>query len=257
MKLIIGRGTWYKKVAQMFGDGWTIQRSLAPQASVIVNFGLVGQRFQDKFGAYLPYVKQETKLINFNLPVNKYKACLTLRDHIPVPQVIRNLEEVNAISEHSIDDVSYLIKPVFSIGGKNITLLSSGVQLVPPGFYVQKKINNRRYELRVHCFDWISPDKWLVYKRTHPEGEAALTWNHKTGGIFSQVTDESNAGLFKRAKQSASLALEKLGVNFGAVDFIVSNDDDPLIPWFVEINFSPGMKIPNVKEAYTEAFNQL
>src|SRR5574343_44809 len=247
MNLILGRGTWYKKVAQLMGDNWTIKTN-HPEYKTVVNWGLTKSRLEQKINdSDLYYPIEHSSHVNFHLINNKYDVCMLMKEHIFVPHTTKNKEELN-------QNAQYLVKPIYSIGGKNIRLLRPSESLENNRYY-QQKIQNRRYELRIHAYSWISPEKWLVYKRTHPEGEAALTWNHKTGGTFSRVDERT--GAFSRSLASAKCVLDVLGVQFGAIDFVVSNDDSPLIPWFLEINFSPGMRIPTVRQAYQDAFNQL
>ena len=256
MNLLVGRGTWYKKVAKTLGTNWTTSCTAdsLQDCKVVVNFGLVGDKWENfKFGTE-SFLKPSCKKINWNLEPNKFKAAFICgKNDIQSPKIYPyNSSPVNFFDDEHYGE--WIVKPKYSIGGKGIVEWEG--QNLTKGQYFQRRIKNRAYELRVHAFKWVSPDKWLVFKRTHPAGEAQLTWNFKQGGSFSTI-ENGNVGIFKRAKEASLKVLECLNQDFGAVDFICSKDDDPLIPWFIEINSSPGMKIPGVKQAYVSAFNSL
>ena len=256
MNLLVGRGTWYKKVAKTLGPNYTITPTMAnvSKINVVINFGLVGERWNKFLTETVPFLNTDVKKINWHLEPDKFKAVtkIALHSNVLTPDCRKNS---NTPTYGSLEEYNqWLIKPYYSIGGKGIKLWD-GDEL-KHNEYLQKRIRNRAYELRVHAFKWVPMENWLVFKRTHPAGEAQLTWNFKQGGSFSSVSD-SNGGIFKRAKQASLKVLECLNQDFGAVDFICSKDDDPLIPWFIEINSSPGMKIPGVKQAYVSAFNSL
>jgi hypothetical protein len=249
-KIIVGRGTWYKKVAKILGPDWTTTPSVQEcrSAPVVVNFGMVGKKWASFLMDVVPLLPQDCKAINFNIEPNKYKVCKMVEDHIAVPPTMLD----NDVDEFN----KYIIKPFYSIGGKGICVWDGSEIAEDEHKYLQLRVLNRKYELRVHAFDWIPPSEYPVFKRTHPMGEQQLTWNHKQGGVFSSLKEPS-VGVFKRAQLAAHKALKILGQNFGAVDFIVSSNDDPLVPWFIEVNSSPGMKIPGVRQAYVSAFNGL
>ena len=256
MNLLVGRGTWYKKVAKTLGENWTTSMNLNEMkvASAIVNFGLVGEKWDNFKYGHEHLINPECKKINWHLEPNKFKAAsICHSNHISVP-FMHSASNVN-VAPSTFALHTWVVKPKYSIGGKGIRLFDSPIPIKSTE-YLQQRIKNRAYELRVHAFKWVPMEEWLVFKRTHPAGEAQLTWNFKQGGSFSTV-ENGNVSIFKRAKEASSRVLECLNQDFGAVDFICSKDDDPLIPWFIEINSSPGMKISGVKQAYVSAFNSL
>jgi hypothetical protein len=217
-------------------------------ADLIVNYGLMGEKWNTISGL----IKPDAKIINPPLNLNKRECIEALKDvnKVYCPEVW----ERTSVPDSLYMPYMYLKKPIFSIGGKNITYWDGSK--VPEGFYIQERIKNRAYELRVHACNWVPIEAWLVSKRTHPLLEQAITWNKKTGGTFSSVNN-SNVGVFKRAKKSSSAIIKKLGLQFGALDFIVSNDDEPFVPWFIEVNTSPGLKVQSSKDYYIKIFKEL
>ena len=254
--IMTGRGTHMKEIRDACGFARILRNSTGPirlnSEDIFINYGLQGERLQTLITRLIPYP---------NLPVgmkqqkNKYDACMALKD-VPGMNVPKCWKH-NQLPTSSCTLGGFLRKPLFSEGGNDITVWNGDNQM-PSQYYLQERIYPRRYELRVHAARWIPISDWLVSKKMHPEGENAVTWNHETGGSFSNIDNrESNTGVFARAKQCAFLALHKLGHEFGAVDFVVRQGDNPLVPWFLEVNLSPGFSTDTTKEWYVNTFRSL
>ncbi len=251
----IGRGTFYKEIHKHLKENGVDSLLLndrprfAHTRGVIVNYGLSG----DKLQAWYAEAHGLAPIKNNRVFGNKLECCRAVKAAgIPVPDLHHS---VNAYINFS----DFIVKPLHSFGGRGIVPYTG--QRLTAQQYLQKRITNRRYELRVHAVKWLPESEWLVAKRTHPDGEAQLTWNHHQGGSFSNIEmNESNTGVFKRAKQYAKKVIDTLGYDFSAVDFIVQNAPSgvqELPVWFIEANLSPGFTSDRTREFYFNAFMKL
>ena len=241
---IDGRGSFYKKIAK--SNQFSTHQVNFRRADIFINYGKTSWPAVD----VNCYGKDIQKINCIPFP-NKYTACMFIGNETDVA-----IPEVRLSPPYKKDKALWIVKPLRSFAGKNISEWDG--EKIPKEFYFQKRIQNRRYELRVHAFSWMNPSNWIVQKRTHPDGDSQLTWNHHTGGYFTTIENgEGNTGVFKRAKESAKKVIELLGYSFGAVDFIVSNDDKPLVPYFIEVNAAPGFSIEQMIDYYNNAFSLL
>jgi hypothetical protein len=249
----IGRGTYYKEIhkhlKQHGVDSKLVLNTPDMVRDVVVNYGLSG----DKLRYWLEGAQGCFNImLNAHVFGDKLQCCEAVRAAgVPVPKCT---EHTNAV--HCRTDGDAIVKPLLSFGGRGIVLYTG--QAITSQQYLQKRITNRRYELRVHAVKWLPVEEWLVSKRTHPDGEAQLTWNHHQGGSFSNIEmNESNTGVFKRAKYYAKRVIDTLGYDFIAVDFIVQNGDRELPVWFIEANLAPGFSTDRTREFYFNAFLKL
>jgi hypothetical protein len=250
----IGRGTYYKEIhrhlKQQGVDSLLLNTKPRQGGTrdVIVNYGLSGTKLDDWIDHR--HSGDDVTLLNYHVFGNKLQCCEAVRAvGVPVPEC-----RVHADERWSSDE--WIVKPLLSFGGRGIVPYTG--QQITSKQYLQKRINNRRYELRVHAMNWLPVEEWLVSKRTHPDGESQLTWNHHQGGSFSNIEmNEGNTGVFKRAKVYAKKTIETLGYDFSAVDFIVQNGDRELPVWFIEANLAPGFSTDRTREFYFNAFLKL
>lgn len=135
-----------------------------------------------------------------------------------------------------------------SIGGIGIRFASKGRTQIP-GKYFQEYVENRKYELRVHAFNWMKD--WKVQKRIGDPGEIA--WNFNNGGAFMSINHPDSFRLFRKAMEISSKILKLLRMSFGAADFLVDTKDNL---YFIEINSAPGFQELS-KNIYINAFNAL
>jgi hypothetical protein len=256
----IGRGTYYKQIHKHLKEHGVDSTLLNdyPHHSytrdVVVNYGLSGTKLDNWRLETIPRLRRG--MINSSIFGNKLMCCEAVRAvGVPVPETPR-------IDGNWIPDTmaaAWIVKPLASFGGRGIVPYSG--QAITPRQYLQKRVTNRRYELRVHAVKWLPVEEWLVSKRTHPDGEAQLTWNHHQGGSFANISmQEGNTGVFKRAKEYAKKVIETLGYDFSAVDFIVQNSPtgvQELPVWFIEANLAPGFTSDRTREFYCDAFMKL
>lgn len=216
--------------------------------SCIVNYGL--------FNSHNPELgqRQNIPVINQNWAGNKLE-CLR-----KVSQAGVVIPETAA--ERPFCDSTWIIKPLNSRRGQGIEVYTPG-RHVNENEYLQKRVEHRCYELRVQCAAWLPLDKWKVIKRTNRNGNNELAWNRdSTLEINSHISlEESNTGVFRRAKEMAQKAMIALGYQFGAVDFIVARPpghSGPLPVYFLEFNTEPCcVDTTPTKEWYLAAFRKL
>ena len=211
------------------------------QADLIVNYGLAGSRFEDWKGRN-PVGKLK-RMINRPHGLNKYEVVMKAEDWgVRVPETRTSLDQ-----RHNYE--GWLAKPFHSQGGRGICIVND----LPghnPNRYFQQYLHDRIYELRVHAFQWISPEYWRVQKRVGDVDE--VTWNYHTGGTFITVNDTSQR-VFADAIEMSHDVLRLMNMGFGAVDFIVDQDRKV---YFIEINSAPGAQELSLP-IYVEAFQRL
>lgn len=259
----IGRGTYYKEIHKHLKEHGVDSLLLNDRPrfiqtrDVVVNYGLAGDKLHDwNIGTRVP---NHAVTLNYRAFGDKLQCCEAVRAvGVPVPDCTHS--DVPFHVRSNLDTSGeWIVKPLLSFGGRGIVPYTG--QAITPRQYLQKRIVNRRYELRVHAVQWLPIEEWLVSKRTHLDGEAQLTWNHHQGGSFSNIEmNESNTGVFKRAKQYAKKVIETLGYDFSAVDFIVQNVPAgvrELPVWFIEANLAPGFTTDRTREFYFSAFLKL
>lgn len=191
----------------------------------IVNYGLAGTRL-DRFFRLNPGARK-IHMINRQVGFSKLSVISKAdKKGIQVPESKLSLGR-------SDNPEDFIEKRTNSIGGIGIRPARRKGRI--EGKYYQRFIEDRKYELRVHAFKWIDTSDWSVQKRTGPSDEIA--WNYKQGGMFSTVRNPDAYRVFTEAKEVADQILDLLNMSFGAVDFLVTDDNEVL---FIEINSAPG-----------------
>lgn len=219
-------------------------------ADLIVNYGKAGAEAAEFWGRYP--IANTKPCINKEFIANKRKQC-ELADKACRANLATDWVEVPLCSSYrnllDLNDV-WIAKPFYGGYGRGIVPIEEYNN--DGSKYFQKRIMNRRYELRVHAFMWQPIEEWRVHKKIHPDGNNQLTWNHHTGGKFITVNDH-NRGVFLRAKQAAQFISSDLNFQFTGMDFIV---DDNMKLWFLEGNSCPGFT--ELSEGfYVQAFKDL
>jgi hypothetical protein len=263
----IGRGTFFKEIHNhLKRDGVDSHNFMATvhrrPIDVLINYGLQGA----KLDAWLRDDRDNANLysngfvLNIEIYGNKYSCCCAVKGaDVPVPDMItpREYSRMNRTQMAGLVAENFIVKPIWSFGGRRINEYRG--QAIAVDEYLQRRIVNRRYELRVHAMGWLPQSEWLVAKKTHPQGEEQLTWNFHTGGVFANIEQaESNTGVFKRAKEYAAKAMKALRYDFCSVDFIVANaSGGPLPVYFIEANLATGFTTDRTREFYLDAFDKL
>lgn len=207
----------------------------------LVNYGLAGGAIEKLFKKY-PSARK-LPIVNRKVGYSKLTAVRKAEDHgIWVPESKVSLGKSDKVKD-------FIEKRYNSIGGKGIRAASKKARMASK--YYQRFIRNRRYEIRVHAFKWLSQDSWAVQKRYGAEGEIA--WNFSNGGHFVTVQNPGSYKTFVEAREISDKVLDILGMSFGAVDFLVDTDYNV---YFIEINSAPGFSELS-KPIYLHAFGKL
>jgi hypothetical protein len=242
---MISRGTFPKRLSAHTG----IERNNR-DADVVVNYGVQGQGNQHRIDAMY---------LNKYQHGNKLEDIRAIQEHVQCPQSTEDYKLVLETGEEN-----WIAKPYWSFAGKGIMPAKQyDTYGGPRRCYYQKSLQyTRAFELRVHYFRWMPIDGWMLQEKVHKEGNDALTWNHHSGGSFNTVNTskgkfypgQHNTGVFRKAKEMTAIAGPILGYQFGAADFIVTQDNEV---YFIEWNLAPGVTIRPVKDYYYNAFNEL
>lgn len=207
----------------------------------VVNYGLVGR----KLDIFLSRNKipKHTPVINRYIGCTKYRAVKEAqREGILVPNSLISLKK-------SHKKQNFLIKKMHSKGGIGIIRANSKYAL--KNKYYQEFIQERRYELRIHAFSWIKKSNWLVQKKFGKTEE--ITWNYNNGGKFQTVHCPEKYTIFEKAMDIAEKILVIRNMQFGAVDFIITHNNNII---FLEINSAPGFTKLS-ESTYTSVFGLL
>lgn len=137
-------------------------------------------------------------------------------------------------------------------GGQGIVIVRADDPLPRADFYT--KYIKKLHEYRVHVVRGSVIALQQKRKRNGAErnGDAELIRNHDNGWVFciNRVTYPT-ATTKQELEQVAVLAVERLGLDFAAVDLIVEKGTNRV--YFLEANTRPGLDSPTVTEAYANA----
>lgn len=241
---VFGRpGSYYmKKVRQWLGN-----HKIA-ECHVAFNYGLQGNALRAYHARY-PHIKR-LPILNHQQVGNKY-------DHIQLADAV-GVSVPHTLRKPDDPDVEWIMKPYYSLGGRDIRVRRDN-EPIPKTHYVQERINNRRYEVRVHAWAWIDPKDWIFQKRVHDNGDEELAWNHHNGGRFITI-DNPNDPLHERLREATKTLMKKFGYHFGAADFIIQNPGrrgEKLRHYFIEWNLAPGWTLPHIEDSYKDYFTAL
>lgn len=235
MICIVGR-KGSKSLTRLVKDS-TIKRYKS-DCDLLINYGLTKPKLNNFFTRF-PSARAK-KMVNRAIGTRTKYADVRLaaKNGIVVPDTKLTL----GIFERP----KFLSKPMASQGGKNIHMATTRKNVA--GKYYQKFID-RKYELRVHAFSWM--DKIIIHKRVGADDVVA--WNYHNGGRFISIKNQNGFKVFDEAKRIARKLLTVLNMDFGAVDFVVSKDNEI---FFIEINAAPGFENLSAP-IYTKAFEEL
>jgi glutathione synthase/RimK-type ligase-like ATP-grasp enzyme len=206
----------------------------------LVNYGLAGKRFE-AFWKKFPGSKGKPT-INRNIGLSKYKALNIAKSNgILVPESYLSIPQNLSIN-------NFITKRFNSQGGKGIDYAKRRTNV--SGFYYQRFVRERKYELRVHAFSWIDKKDWLVQKRIGDVN--SIAWNFSAGGKFYSISNK-NTKVIKEAIDTTAEVLKIMDMGFGAADFILDSNNKL---FFIEINSAPGFENLS-KPFYVHVFNSL
>lgn len=132
-------------------------------------------------------------------------------------------------------------------GGRDIRFYDAPeeVAMWPSDFYVQFIPKQREYRVHV-AFGQIIKYNKKVYTEGRVQRRDPRIWNARNGYRFVRTP-------YRRRFESAVDAVQSLGLDFGAVDMILSTDNTMYV---LEINTAPGNKGSSLTvQAYADALN--
>ena len=207
----------------------------------IINYGLAGGRLESFFIKH-PSAKSIPMLNRYIGHPKQVAIAKAEKSGVLVPNTLMSLPKDAKISD-------WIEKKVNSSQGIGICRATHRRPIF--GKYYQKMVKDRLFELRAHAFIWIPVDEWVLQKRLGPQEQIA--WNFSQGGHFQSVSSYDRYGVYKTTRQLSKKILNVMGMQFGAVDFIV---DEKKRIYFIEINSSPGFTEFS-QNIYFDAMNRL
>lgn len=177
---------------------------------------------------------------------NKLQAFKTLEGRVPIPCYTTDRQE----AAKWLPGGMVVCRTILSgHSGKGIVLASNEEEMVPAPLYTQ--YIKKEHEYRLHVFgDEVFFVQRKARKLEVPDEE--VNWqirNHDNGFIYANK-DVEVGELFK---EIAVKSIKALGLDFGAVDLIVTKKGEPYV---LEINTAPGLTGTTL-EKYCEQFNKI
>lgn len=186
---------------------------------------------------------------------------LVLNKATAVAKAANKLESLKIMKEAGVDVPRFSISPtdfgddavclgrtIFHRGGTDINVLQEYHTDAIYSDYFTEYIPAVQ-EFRLHMFrgELIGAQ----VKKFEGEGEEAEVpiRNHSNGYVFVPFM---HSRPHQRRIDTAGAAIEALGLDFGAVDLLVSADDRSIV---LEVNTAPGLSSDRTLEAYTEAIS--
>lgn len=134
--------------------------------------------------------------------------------------------------------------------GEGIVIVNPGEQLVDAPLYVQYVKKTHEYRVHVLCGEVVDVQR-KARRQDVPDEE--VNWqvrNHANGFIYAR----ENVEVADSVKEQALLAVEALGLDFGAVDIIWNERHQK--PYVLEVNTAPGLTGATL-EGYVQRFKEL
>lgn len=145
---------------------------------------------------------------------------------------------------------------VASSGGTGIVVCRAQEELPNAPLYTGYIRKSAEYRVHVVLGEVVLIQQKRKENEVEQTADQRLIRNRANGWVFSvnNVTfaDEDQRATIERV---ANDAISALGLDFGAVDLVVSKKDGT--PYVLEVNTAPGIESPTLLAAYQGAFNKL
>lgn len=232
----------------------------------IINWGLSDipwlQEYASRWWIHNPY--NNLKVLNHPqhvaISISKTKTFQLLRHAgIPIPAFTTSKQEASDWFNESSDHIVFCRTLENSCQGKGIVIARSKEELVDAPLYTLRV--PKKWEYRVH----VVSDKAIHFQqkkrlsleklneRGIPMGDGLIR-SYNAGYIFSTNLYHSINGEVGQSLQSLAIqAVKALGLDFGAVDLMVTNSGNVRV---LEVNTAPGIEGETV-EKYISAFEEL
>lgn len=134
-------------------------------------------------------------------------------------------------------------------GGAGIMVVRPEDVVPDAPLYVQYIKKAEEYRVHVAFGSAVFVQRKLRVSNNEQTKDEKLIRNYNNGWVFSPVLVEEASEEIKRVAISAVVSL---GLDFGAVDIVISNDER--LPYVLECNTAPGISSPGLIQAYKQAF---
>lgn len=184
---------------------------------------------------------------NVGVATNKLKSFNTLKGHVSIPDFTESLEEANKWLAEGVTVVER--HKLTGHSGEGVRIVEPGEGLVRAPLYVKyiPKVN----EYRLHVFrDKVFFVQRKARKEAVPNEE--VNWkvrNLKGGFIYANQNIDVDA----QAKEQAIIAVQTLGLDFGAVDIIYNKRNNKY--YVLEVNTACGLSGTTL-DKYVEIFKE-
>lgn len=206
-----------------------------------VNWGCTLRKMQT-----LTLVPGDVLNANISTATSKRTSLRMLKEaNIPVPEML--LEWTPGLEGRWLARKDYLS------GGQGIEVLENGAAPEWACDFIVKYIP-KNFELRIHVLNDTIVLEQFKYV---PKGSNVLIRNHTNGATFSakSLNTELMPNLADQCRELAIKTIRALGLQFGAVDMLISKKGSPFI---LEVNTAPGLTDEaGTLPAYVDAFRNL
>ncbi len=175
--------------------------------------------------------------INLNKPqaielsINKLDTLVTLLEQdVHVPEFTESIDEARSWLRYG--GLVYCRTNLTGHAGQGIVTATRPTELVPAPLYVRGIAPKAEY--RVHVFNGQVIDYCKKIKIESRDNVDNLVRNHDGGWTYAR-----NVERIERVEQQAINAVRALGLDFGAVDIVLSDIDDDA--YVLEVNSAPGL----------------
>ena len=184
---------------------------------------------------------------NVRVATNKLQSFNALKGHVSIPDFTESLEEANKWLAEGVTVVER--HKLTGHSGEGVRIVEPGEELQRAPLYVKyiPKVN----EYRLHVFR----DKVFFVQRKSRKEEVPneeVNWkvrNLKGGFIYAN----QNIEVAEQAKQQAIIAVQTLGLDFGAVDIIYNKRHNTY--YVLEVNTACGLAGTTL-DKYVEVFKE-
>ena len=136
-------------------------------------------------------------------------------------------------------------------GGVGISVVRSGESFPNAPLYVKYVRKTAEYRIHVAFGKAFFCQFKLRDSQAQQTDDQKLIRNHDNGWVFAP---RDLSMISASAIEEAEKAIAALGLDFGAVDMVLSKREN--LPYVLEVNTAPGLQSPTLKEAYESVFKE-
>ena len=141
-------------------------------------------------------------------------------------------------------------------GGRGIVVLRKDDPVVEAPLYTMYIPKVQEYRLHVVGGKVVATQQKRKEQGVEQTADQKLIRNRANGWVYAtQNVEWEHPNVKFAAEQQALMAVDSLGLDFGAVDLIIGKDD--ALPYVLEVNSAPGLESPTVLAAYCTALQEM